>query len=69
MSVSVRCITENNSAVEFDNFGVVEFRSAGKFGSLTAVEFDCVSLNVTDFDSAILLVNPKIKKGVPIRLK
>ena len=38
VSYPVRDIAENNSAVEFDNSSVVEFRSA--------VEFDSVLLNV-----------------------
>ena len=68
-AVSVRRIAENNSAVEFDNSGVVEFRSAVKFDSLTVVEFDSVLLNVAEFDSAFTTGNTKIKNGVPIRLK
>ena len=41
-------VWRNNSAVEFDSPGVVEFRSAVEFGSLCVVEFDSVLLDVAE---------------------
>ena len=67
--MTVRRIAENNSAVEFDNSGVVEFCRAVEFGSLIVVEFDSALSNVVKFDNAFTTGNTKIKNRVPIRLK
>ena len=58
--ITVRDIAENDSAVEFDNSGVVEYRSAVEFDSLTAVEFDSALSNAVEFDSAFTTGNTKI---------